>query len=104
MRVNAALLQKEKEREMENEGSVSPSKKRKLERQHQIRGDSLNFWCIRKRRKKNKKQNKNSPLLNVVGFDPVFGRGMDAFHQILGPPCKFIEKIFKPILRNDTAQ
>jgi len=45
-----------------------------------------------------------SPLYSVEGFDPVFGRGLDVFHQILGPPKELFTKIWESTLRGDSLE
>jgi len=44
------------------------------------------------------------PLLNVDGFDPIFGRGLDAFHQILGPPKEMFCMVWKSALKENTEK
>jgi len=43
-----------------------------------------------------------SPLLSIKGFDPVFGVGLDAFHQILGPPKELILVLWRSTLKGDS--
>jgi len=87
-------------------GNFSSMQLKKLEKEKEIRGERffyffsfvfLVFFAL-------SSYYSISPLLQVEGFDPIFGRGLDAFHQILGPPKEYISDIWSIICGSESRE